>query len=137
MCYLSGLLFTICIGTIQFGYSIGAWNTVTDAYFTKFPTTKEDKTNKQSFIQVITIAGSAIAAMFGGPLLVIGRWKCILLTNFLVLSGSFMCISSNYWVFVAGRFVFGAAAGAFSLFCPKYLAEVAPTEYKGPIGSLS
>ena len=46
MCYLSGLLFTICIGTIQFGYSIGAWNTVTDAYFTKFPTTKEDKTNK-------------------------------------------------------------------------------------------
>jgi hypothetical protein len=33
--------------------------------------------------------------------------------------------------------LFGAAAGAFSLFCPKYLAEVAPTEYKGPIGALS
>ena len=48
-----------------------------------------------------------------------------------------MCISSNYWIFAGGRFVFGAAAGAFSLFCPKYLAEVSPTEYKGPIGSLS
>jgi len=75
--------------------------------------------------------------MGGGPLLEIGRWKCILLTNILVLSGSFMCISSNYWIFAGGRFVFGAAAGAFSLFCPKYLAEVSPTEYKGPIGSLS
>ena len=50
MCYLSGLLATICIGTIQFGYSIGAWNTVTDAYFFKYPTTKDDQTNKQSQI---------------------------------------------------------------------------------------
>ena len=32
MKYLSCLLLTVSIGTIQFGYSIGSWNTVTDAY---------------------------------------------------------------------------------------------------------
>ena len=31
-CYLLGLLLTVSIGTIQFGYSIGSWNTATDAY---------------------------------------------------------------------------------------------------------
>jgi hypothetical protein len=33
MGYLMALLFTVSIGTIQFGYSIGAWNSATEAYF--------------------------------------------------------------------------------------------------------
>ena len=30
--YLSFLLFTVSLGTFQFGYSIGSWNTATNAY---------------------------------------------------------------------------------------------------------
>ena len=67
----------------------------------------------------------------------IGRRKCILLTNIVVVVGSVLCLLKSYPLFVIGRFLFGASAGAFSLFCPKFLAEVAPTEYKAPIGALS
>lgn len=73
-----------------------------------------------------------------GPLMKIGRRNCILLTNILVITGSLLCtVKSNYNVICVARFLFGAAAGCFSLFCPKFLAEIAPTAYKGPIGSLS
>lgn len=42
-----GLLFSVSIGTIQFGYSIGAWNSATDAYFVvNKPDSPDDKTNK-------------------------------------------------------------------------------------------
>jgi len=81
--------------------------------------------------------GSALGALFGGPMMSIGRRKCILLTNILVIAGSLLCLLSNFYVFLFGRVLFGASAGLFSLFCPKYLAETAPTEYKGPIGGLS
>ena len=73
-----------------------------------------------------------------GPLMTIGRRNCILLTNILVITGSLLClVKNNYKVICIARFLFGAAAGCFSLFCPKFLAEIAPTAYKGPIGSLS
>jgi len=81
--------------------------------------------------------GSALGALFGGPMMSIGRRNCILLTNILVISGSLICLMSNFYVFLVGRVLFGASAGLFSLFCPKYLAETSPTEYKGPIGGLS
>lgn len=45
MGYLLSLLFTVSIGTIQFGYSIGAWNSATDAYFVvNKPDNDDDKT---------------------------------------------------------------------------------------------
>ncbi len=38
-------------------------------------------------------------------------------------------------VVVAGRFIFGLGAGAFSVFVPSFINEITPTELKGPIGS--
>lgn len=67
----------------------------------------------------------------------IGRRRSIILTNILVIAGSCICLSGEFYVFLVGRIIFGASAGLFSLFCPKFLAETAPTEYKGPIGGLS
>ena len=70
-------------------------------------------------------------------MMAIGRRRCILLTNILVIAGSLICLVDNFYVFLVGRVLFGASAGLFSLFCPKFLAETSPTEYKGPIGGLS
>ena len=78
-----------------------------------------------------------MGALFGGPFMKIGRRNCILLTNIVVIVASAMCFFDNYYVFLIGRFLFGASAGLFSLFCPKFLAETSPTEYKGPIGGIS
>jgi len=83
------------------------------------------------------MAGSAIGALFSGPLMAIGRWKCIMLTNLLVLSGSVLSVVPNIWCLSLGRFLFGMSAGAFTCFCPKYISEVSPVEVKGPAGALS
>ena len=38
-------------------------------------------------------------------------------------------------VVAAGRFLFGLAAGAFTVFVPSFINEITPTELKGPFGS--
>ena len=83
------------------------------------------------------MAGCAVGALGAGPLLGMGRWWCLLLTNLLVIGGSGLCLIENYTSLLIGRFIFGMATGGFSVFCPKVISEVAPTEIKGPAGSLS
>mmetsp|Transcript_6030 Transcript_6030/g.9742 ORF Transcript_6030/g.9742 Transcript_6030/m.9742 type:complete len:132 (+) Transcript_6030:281-676(+) len=68
--------------------------------------------------------------------MVIGRWKCILLANFVVMLGCGLTLIPNSTSVLVGRFIYGLAAGAFSVFCPKYLNEIAPLEMTGPIGSM-
>jgi len=36
-----------------------------------------------------------------------------------------------------GRFLFGMASGAYTVYIPKFINEVAPNEYKGPFGAIS
>lgn len=43
----------------------------------------------------------------------------------------------NPIVILIGRFILGMSAGSFSVFCPKFVAEMAPAEYRGPFGSLN
>ena len=66
-----------------------------------------------------------------------GRWKCVLLTNIFVIVGAGMTLVDNWTIFLIGRFLYGAACGGFSVFCPKYISEVAPIELKGPAGGLT
>ena len=86
-----------------------------------------------------------MGALFAGPLAVYGRWKCILMTNGLVLIGSLLVLlafrmdsgQSELIVLNIGRFFYGLACGSYSVFCPKYIAETAPVEIKGPAGFMS
>jgi len=48
-----------------------------------------------------------------------------------------LTLVDNYTVFVVGRAFYGIACGGFSVFCPKYISEVSPSEVKGPAGCLS
>jgi MFS family permease len=136
-CYLFFLLMTVSIGTIQFGYSIGSWNTAFEAYKYKQGWDDDEGSNKQAFSQSLTTAGSAVGALFSGPLLGMGRWKCVLLTNIFVIVGAGMTLIDDWTIFLIGRFLYGAACGGFSVFCPKYISEVAPIELKGPAGGLT
>lgn len=144
-CYLFSLLMTMSIGTIQFGYSIGSWNTA-QAPFSKYRNwTDTEATSHQTAIQTITTAGSALGALFAGPFASYGRWKCILMTNGLVLIGSLLILlafrmeagTASLAILYAGRFFYGLACGSYSVFCPKYIAETAPVEIKGPAGFMS
>jgi MFS family permease len=60
------------------------------------------------------------------------------MTNIFVIIGSGLTIIETSWVcLLVGRFLYGMAAGSYSVFCPKYISETAPTEIKGPAGGLS
>ena len=54
----------------------------------------------------------------------------------MILAVGIMMFDEPY-VILVGRFIYGMSCGAFTVICPKFISEVAPTEYKGPYGALS
>lgn len=51
--------------------------------------------------------------------------------------GAGLTLIDDFTVLCTGRFIYGLSVGAFSVFCPKYIAETAPIEIKGPAGALT
>lgn len=88
-------------------------------------------------IQSLTTAGAAIGALFSGQIAFLGKWNCIMIANVLLWVGVCLTLVSEFWVLCVGRVIYGLAAGAFSALCPKYIAETAPQEIKGPAGALT
>jgi MFS family permease len=66
-----------------------------------------------------------------------GKWNMIVATNLFILVGIAVSMVDNNIVIILGRFIFGMAAGAFSVFCPKFTSEIAPAEYRGPLGAIN
>ena len=79
--------------------------------------------------------GLALGALFSGPLARFGKKNCIHATNVLVLIGCSLLLIKELYVIYVGRFLFGLAGGAFSVFVPSFINEVTPTELKGQFGS--
>jgi|LauGreDrversion4_2_1035121.scaffolds.fasta_scaffold47200_2 MFS family permease len=65
------------------------------------------------------------------------KFYLIIMTNVVVCAGSALCISKNFIVICIGRFFTGVAVGAFTVFCPRFINEIAPTEIKGMLGSMN
>ena len=82
-------------------------------------------------------AGAAIGALFSGSIAGIGRWNCLMLTNVILVIGASFTLVDEYQMLCIGRFIYGLSVGGFSVFCPKYIAETAPIEIKGPAGALT
>jgi len=77
------------------------------------------------------------SALGAGQFTRYGKWNMILATNVLVLLAVAICMVNNSIVILFGRFVYGMAAGAFTVFVPKYTSELAPSEYRGPFGAVN
>lgn len=137
MCYLLCLLFTVSLGTIQFGYLIGSWNTASAAYGKRSGWNEDEQYLNVMIVQSVTTAGAAIGALFSGNIAFLGRWNCIIIANVFLIVGVILTLISEFWVLCLGRVIYGISVGAFSVFCPKYISETAPTEIKGPAGALS
>jgi len=78
--------------------------------------------------------GATVGALFGGPVLAIGRWNSILLSNILILLGSGLTLAESFPVLLIGRFIYGLGAGSFNVFCPKMVGETTPNEIIGRAG---
>ena len=80
-----------------------------------------------------------VGSLFSGYFVRYGRWRCIIITNALVIGGSGVSVirDPDLVCLFVGRVLYGIGAGGCAVFCPKYLAEVAPKEIRGQIGGLS
>jgi MFS family permease len=78
--------------------------------------------------------GATIGALFGGPVLAVGRWNSIFLSNILIVTGSGLTLVDNFIVLLIGRFIYGLGAGSFNVFCPKMVGETTPNEIIGRAG---
>ena len=116
---------------------IGSWNAASGAYGKKEGWDEEELTNKIVIIQTLTTAGAAIGALFSGYLAPIGRWNCIMVANGTLIVGVIFTLIPRFGALCFGRIVYGISVGGFSVFCPKYIAETAPIEIKGPAGALT
>jgi MFS family permease len=61
----------------------------------------------------------------------------IIATNGLIVAACGLCMINNSVVILVGRLLYGMASGAYSVFCPKFVAEMTPFEFRGPFGTLS
>lgn len=85
----------------------------------------------------MTSVGSAIGALGSGVFAKYGKWNCVFYTNIIVMIGAGITLIPNDYSMVVGRFIYGMASGAFSVFVPLYINETAPLELKGPLGVLT
>ena len=79
--------------------------------------------------------GSLTSALFAGGLCKYGKLRMIKCANLLLITGIVMSMFPfNDWYFAAARFIWGLAVGSFTVFVPKFITEVAPTEMSGLLG---
>ena len=136
--FLMSLIFVVGIGAINFGYAIGVFNSMQDDFIVVFGYYTDSKSDKEKILTAMTTissVGMAIGALFSAPFTKFGKKNCIHFTNILVIIACGLCLVKKLGVVLAGRFLYGVAGGAFSVFVPSFINEVTPVELKGPFGS--
>jgi len=121
------------IGGFLFGFDIAVINGTIIALENKFSVGAWG----MGFSVSLALIGAAIGAFFGGQLADrFGRARCMIRAAFLF----FACaIGSGFAVgfhdFIAWRIIGGTALGAVSVIIPAYIAETAPAEWRGRLGT--
>lgn len=135
--FLLSLIFVVGIGAINFGYAIGVFNSMQIAFLRVFgyADVGDESDKVVTAMTTISSVGMAVGALSSGPLTKFGKINCIHATNIIVLIACGLCLVKSLGVVLAGRFLYGLAGGAFSVFVPSFINEVTPTELKGPFGS--
>jgi len=121
---------TITIGMFQFGYTISTFNTL-DGVFGYFKGWEPGSTLEVwggNIVTTCTNLGAMVACMLAPGLMQRGKYNMILANNVLVVVGAMLCLYNNFTVICIGRFILGMSAGAFTVFTPKFVNELAPTE---------
>ena len=90
------------------------------------------------FITSSVLIGSSVGALGVGPLADrYGRKRLLILAAILFLSGSSLSmVAIGFWSMVVARIILGLAVGSASALTPAYLAELAPAERRGSLGTL-
>jgi len=121
------------LGGFLFGFDSAVVNGAVDALKAKF-----DIGNSIGFVVAIALLGSAVGAWFAGSLAnKFGRRRVMVIAAVLFLIAAvgqafpFSVVDLMFW-----RFIGGAGIGIASVIEPMYIAEIAPAQLRGRLGSL-
>ncbi|XP_068111301.1 solute carrier family 2, facilitated glucose transporter member 3-like [Hyperolius riggenbachi] len=151
-CSLTFCVVVAAIGSFQYGYNIGVINApekiIKDFYNDTF-IHRYDKDMSASLLTSLwslTVAIFSVGGMFGSLSVGyfanrFGRRNAMLLVNvFALVGGAFMALSKVAWsleMMIIGRFIIGVFSGFCTGLVPMYIGELAPTAYRGALGTLN
>ena len=87
-----------------------------------------------AIITTIYSAGAMVGALSGGYFVKYGKWNMIMVCNICALVGYSFCLVASLWAVLIGRFFLGLSIGGYCVFCPKFVNEITPLEFRGPVG---
>ncbi|WP_297082342.1 sugar porter family MFS transporter [uncultured Demequina sp.] len=135
---LNGKVIAISIGAALGGFLFGFDSSVINGAVDSIQGEFELSEGFTGFVVASALLGCAVGAWFAGTLAnKYGRIRVMVMSAivFLISSvGSALCI--GVWDLMAWRIIAGLAIGAASVIAPAYIAEVAPSAFRGRLGSL-
>jgi major inositol transporter-like SP family MFS transporter len=132
--FLLSMILVVGIGVLNFGYSIGVFNSMQTSFLIVFGYANEEKRVRDFWttaVTTITSIGFAVGALGAGPFTKYGKKNCIHINNVLFIIGCSLSLVSNIAALLTGRLIAGVAGGAFSVFVPSFINEITPVELKG------
>ena len=125
---------TAALGGFLFGYDSAVINGAAQAIKSVFGLSDF----ALGFVVSIALIGSAIGAWFAGSLADrFGRRKVMLVAAALFLVAAIgQAFPLGIWDLLLWRFIGGAGIGVASVMAPMYIAEIAPAQIRGRMGSL-
>jgi len=90
-----------------------------------------------SLITSLYDGGCTIGALSAGLFIEKGKWKMIMCCNVLMAVGYAFTIYAHLWAVFVGRITLGLGVGSYCVYCIKFVSELAPIEYRGPIGAVA
>jgi sugar porter (SP) family MFS transporter len=122
------------LGGFLFGFDTAIVNGTVNAVKAEF----HIPTAAIGFVVSSALIGSAIGAWFAGPISDrVGRVKVMVAAAIIfILSAVGSALAVDPWSLIVWRVFGGLAVGAASVIAPAYIAEVAPAELRGRLGSL-
>ncbi|KAK9819874.1 hypothetical protein WJX72_003513 [[Myrmecia] bisecta] len=125
------------LGSLQFGYHMGVLNTslwfvALDLHF--------DYVKAGAFVVAVLMVGASLGALSAGQIAdAVGPGRALMYNNLFNVAGCILCAATplGYSSLLAGRFLTGIAAGAASLYVPRYIAEISPVRIRGGLSTLN
>ena len=151
-CYLLIAIFSAVLGMFQFGYNsstINAPQSKIEDFLNQTFKERYDKDLTEDSISTyfsvavsVFLVGGMIGALSGGWVAEkFGRKRGLLYTQIFSLLGSILMGSckaaSSYEMLLIGRTLVGISAGLFTGLAPLYVAEIAPINIRGAMGTVN
>jgi sugar porter (SP) family MFS transporter len=127
---------TAAMANFMFGYHIGVMNGPLESIARELKF--EGDTIMEGFVVSIFIVGAFLGSVGGGVLAdSLGRRRTFQVDAIpLVLGAALSATAQSSLVMILGRFLVGIGIGVNTGLVPMYISEVAPTKFRGALGSL-